>query len=198
MTSTRALMRLSGALLLAVLVSGTAATSSAQQASAPNRTESSSDVLVAPKDCQSLQCTTKRQVYDAFDIILDRNTPNLGAYLHPERFNPRKFLADHERDLRRLLNANRVRWPLFCEDVTQVAAHYNERDYEWGYVAVELAGRLSSSSLDCAAQVIEIFPSVPEVESMLAKAAEDCHRDRHPGCKYIDRAITTRNARLAP
>jgi hypothetical protein len=87
---------------------------------------------------------------------------------------------------------------LFCEDVAQVAAHYQSRYYDWGYVAVELAGRLSGPSLDCAAKVIEAFPSFPEVASMLAKAAEDCHLDRHPGCAYVDRTIAARNARLAP
>lgn len=63
---------------------------------------------------------------------------------------------------------------------------------------MELAGRLSSPSLDCAAKVIEAYPSVPEVGSMLADAAEGCHNDHHPGCAYIDRAIAARNARLAP
>jgi hypothetical protein len=79
-----------------------------------------------------------------------------------------------------------------------VAAHYRYSETEWGYVAVELAGRLSGPSLDCTAKVIEAFPSSPEITSMLAKAAEDCHLDRHPGCAYVDRTIAARNARLAP
>jgi len=198
MTTARVLMRLSGALLLAVFVSGTADPSFAQQENAPDPAESTDAVLSVPRNCQSSQCATKRQVYEAFAIILDRNTPNPDTYIHPEQFNGQKFLAEHDRRLRHLLRTNQARWPLFCADVAQVAAHYNGRYYDWGYVAVELAGRLSGPSLDCAAKVIEAFPPFPEVASMLAKAAEDCYRGHHPGCACIGRAITARNARLAP
>lgn len=79
-----------------------------------------------------------------------------------------------------------------------MAAHYKYSETEWGYVAVELAGRLSSPSLDCASKVIEALPAVPEAGSMLRDAAEGCHNGHYPGCAYIDRAIASRNARLAP
>jgi hypothetical protein len=109
MTTARVLMRLSGALLLAALVSGTADLSFAQQENAPDPAESTDAVLSVPRNCRSPQCAAKRQVYDAFDIILDRNKPNPDTYIHPEQFNGQKFLAEHDRRLRHLLETNRAR-----------------------------------------------------------------------------------------
>ena len=122
--------------------------------------------------CGSPVCLAIRDVATAFEIIEERHPPDAQTLLHPESFDPKAWVDEHDARLRRLLRAGRDRWPLDCAILRKPAEHY--ADYTVGWSAVEVAGRISRPSFDCAASVIAAFPDTPDVRGMLENAAEVC------------------------
>lgn len=105
---------------------------------------------------------------------------------------PRKRRARSIRALRRLLRASRDRWLLECAICERLAEHYV--DFCVGSYSVEMAGRISSPSFDCAASVIAAFPDTPELSDLLEHAAQGCKLVEHPGCTFIDKVLSARHA----
>ena len=175
--------------------------------SAPRANDPLSPILNGPADlealpraysqlggarCHSPTCLAIRDVGTAFEIIEERHPPDAQTLLHPESFSAKAWVDDHNARLRRLLRSGRDRWRLECAILQKLANHYAE--YSVGSYSIEVAGRISSPSFDCAATVIAALPDVPEVHDMLEEAAQVCELDGHPGCAFIDGALSARRA----
>lgn len=140
--------------------------------------------------CTDSECLALQDVIDAFELMGYRDTPSGNTLLDPSKFDPHQFAVK----LAKLLRSHPDRWPRYCGILEKLARHY--QDPSLGFQVAELSGRISSSSLDCAAAVIPAFPDTRDSRDTIEITLEECEPADHPGCAEIIRAITIRRARL--
>ncbi len=140
-------------------------------------------------DCGKPLCLALRDMDNVARLQIERDLPNSMARLHPEQFDFAERDAEMNVSIEKLLELHKDRWPLYCAILAKLAHHYDENYRQVGFHAMEIAGRISSQSLDCAALVVQALPDTASARDLMLNVLFVCRRENYPGCDLIARAM---------